>query len=228
MSAVQLMLVGGMPLLRAGVLAALSSDPLLRCVAQEDDVRRGAVRAQHLRAAVAVLLSDTPSADAEFFLAPVDDGQTGDAPKMLVLTDNTSREELLATLRLGVQGYGMLNALTPEGLREAVHAVAQWESWLCPQATRALMATAVQFALLEGPVGLAGTLSEREIDVLRLAAAGKSENYIAAALSLSRNSVKTYLRRTCLKLGVRARGDAIRLAVQRGLIPDRREMHVVA
>lgn len=226
MSEVQVMLVGGAPLLRAGVLAALAPDPALRCVAQEDDMRRGATRATHLGTPVVVLLTESPQEDVELFLAPV--GESEARPKVLVLTEHKGREELLAALRLGVHGYGVLTSLTAEDLRGGVHAVARWDSWLCPLATRALMATAVQHALLEGPVGLANTLSEREIDVLRLAAIGKSEQYIAATLSLSRNSIKTYLRRTCLKLGVTARGDAIRLAVQRGLIPDRRELRVAA
>jgi DNA-binding NarL/FixJ family response regulator len=65
-------------------------------------------------------------------------------------------------------------------------------------------------------------ISKRELEVLRLFADGNTEPGIGAALHLSRNTVKTYLRRIGAKLGVKSRSDAVRVAFRRGLIPDRR------
>jgi NarL family two-component system response regulator YdfI len=67
-----------------------------------------------------------------------------------------------------------------------------------------------------------GPLSEREAAVLRLIAAGTREERAAQELHLSRNTVKTYLRRVCAKLDAPSRAAAIRVAIERGLIPDRR------
>lgn len=52
-------------------------------------------------------------------------------------------------------------------------------------------------------------LSERELDVLRLAAAGKSDREIVKALDLSPKTVETYLQRIYAKLGVRNQSAAV-------------------
>jgi DNA-binding CsgD family transcriptional regulator len=69
------------------------------------------------------------------------------------------------------------------------------------------------------PATPAGSLSPREIDVLRLVAAGASNNDIAADLGLMPNTVKAYLRSITRKLGAANRTHAVRLARDARLIP---------
>jgi DNA-binding CsgD family transcriptional regulator len=73
-----------------------------------------------------------------------------------------------------------------------------------------------------------GGLSSRELEVLCQAAHGEGDSGIATALSLSRNSVKTYWQRIREKLAVKTREEALREAVMQGLIPDRRRRHSYA
>jgi DNA-binding NarL/FixJ family response regulator len=61
-------------------------------------------------------------------------------------------------------------------------------------------------------------LSPREREVLRLASGGATNPEIAAELGLGRESVKTLLSRAFLKLGVRNRTEAVRIAQERGLL----------
>ncbi|MBR2839152.1 MAG: response regulator transcription factor [Kiritimatiellae bacterium] len=62
-------------------------------------------------------------------------------------------------------------------------------------------------------------LSAREAEALVLAAKGAGNREIAAAMSLSENSVKMFLKRAFFKLGASNRAEAVQLAVRRGLIP---------
>jgi DNA-binding CsgD family transcriptional regulator len=87
----------------------------------------------------------------------------------------------------------------------------------------------IALAAAGGPIGerrrrtMLGGLSPREVDVLRLAAGGTGDSDIAALLTLSRNSVKTYWQRIRAKLPASSRQDAIRRAIAQGLVPDRRQ-----
>jgi DNA-binding NarL/FixJ family response regulator len=66
---------------------------------------------------------------------------------------------------------------------------------------------------------LAGTsLSDREIEVLKQVALGRSNKVIAAKLALSDETVKAYLKRVFEKLGAADRTQAVMVAIQRGFI----------
>ena len=62
-------------------------------------------------------------------------------------------------------------------------------------------------------------LSAREAEALVLASKGAGNREIAAAMNLSENSVKMFLKRAFFKLGAANRAEAVQLAVKRGLIP---------
>jgi DNA-binding CsgD family transcriptional regulator len=69
-----------------------------------------------------------------------------------------------------------------------------------------------------GAVDGSGMLSSRDVELVRHLAAGRSTSQIAAAMSLSGNTVRTRIRRVTSKLDVAGRGDAVRTAEARGLI----------
>ena len=64
----------------------------------------------------------------------------------------------------------------------------------------------------------ADTLSERELEVLRLIARGETNRGAAAHLFISEATVKTHLLHIYAKLGVNDRAAAVALAVERGLV----------
>lgn len=234
MAELRIIVAGGAPLLQAGIVAALAADERLRIVAQVEDVHQA--RAYVLQGAcdVLVLNTDTPHLEAAWVITgdatgSGEDGESadnggGEPVKVLILTDDDSRHELLATLRVGVRGYGIHSRLQQEDIRAAVRTVAGGKSWLCPMATGHL----VQLAVVDSGNGTLGSrtsgpLSPREAEVLRLAADGDGEDQIALALCLSKNTVKTYLRRIREKLQVTSRGEAVRIGFQHGLISSRRQ-----
>ncbi len=147
------------------------------------------------------------------------------APKLLLLTSNERSDELFASLQAGAAGYGILGQLAPPDLRGAALHLLRWGSWLCPVALeklKAAVAVRVEGAPAGRPPRGRSTLSERELEVLRLKALGHRQQQIASTLHIAPCTVKTYIRRTCDKLEVHSCRDAIRIAIDRGLIPDRR------
>ncbi len=223
----RIIVAGGAPLLQAGIVAALASDARLRLVAQVEDVQQAQDFLRRGACDVLVLNTESPHLEAAQVMARHDDGGDdvpGVPAKVLVLTDDASQHELLATLQVGVQGYGIRTRLQPEDIRAAVLTVARGDCWLCGMATRHL----VQLAIVDSGNGAlggghSGPLSPREAEVLRLAAEGDGEEQIAQSLCLSKNTVKTYLRRIREKLQATSRGDAVRIGYEHGLIPVRRQ-----
>ena len=68
------------------------------------------------------------------------------------------------------------------------------------------------------PVRSAGGLSARELEVLKLLAAGGSNKSIGLQLSLSENTIKSHISHIFAKLGVQNRAEAVSAAMQRGLL----------
>ena len=69
-----------------------------------------------------------------------------------------------------------------------------------------------------GDAGAASGLTEREVDVLRLLVAGRSNPEIAAALFISAGTVRTHVSNILAKLDARSRTEAVTVAHRRGLV----------
>jgi two-component system NarL family response regulator len=213
----RIVLAGGAPLLQAGIVAALSADDRLRLVARLEDAREAGEYLRRGACDIVVLNTESPRVEAAAVIAGYE-GQ-GEGAKLLVLTDDEDRQELLATLQAGVQGYGIRRTLWPEDIRCGVLSVGRGFRWTCPQATRYLVQLVVEDGAGARGAGGAGPLSPREVEVLRLAGEGAREERIAATLCLSPNTVKTYFRRIREKLQATTRVEAVRLGYEQGLIP---------
>jgi DNA-binding NarL/FixJ family response regulator len=98
----------------------------------------------------------------------------------------------------------------PDALRAAVHGAATGKVQLAPEAAAVLMRRMVEPEVEE--------LSPRELDVLQLIAAGKTNKGIANALYISEKTVKTHVSSIIAKLGVESRTQAALVAVERGLV----------
>lgn len=142
-----------------------------------------------------------------------------DRTQVIVLTTFDVDEYVDRALRAGAAAF-LLKTLTHEQLAEAVHLVARGDALLAPSATRRLIARYLDRAPAPGPAAvrrLAG-LTERELDVLRALAGGRSNAEIAAALFVTENTVKTHVARILTKTGARDRTQAVILAFDAGLV----------
>jgi DNA-binding NarL/FixJ family response regulator len=142
----------------------------------------------------------------------------GDTVPVLVLTTFDDDELVLRALRAGARGY-LLKDVTLDQLLGAVRTLAGGGTLLQPALTDRLL-RAVS-AGRSGPAeGFARPepLTLRELDVLRLVAAGLSNNEIASGLHLAPGTVKNHVTAVLLKLGVRDRTRAVLRALDLGLL----------
>ena len=112
----------------------------------------------------------------------------------------------------------MLKNASPEDLVRAVHVVAAGEALLAPSITRRVIA---DYADRPGPNKRAAGLdhlTERELEVLRLLATGKSNAELAHELYLGEGTVKTHVSHLLGKLGLRDRVQAVVFAYESGLV----------
>jgi two-component system NarL family response regulator len=127
--------------------------------------------------------------------------------RIIVLTTYDGDEDVYKALHAGAQGYLLKDAPTEE-LLGAIRAVARGERYIPAAVARRLADRAMAGA----------PLSEREIEVLRLVAAGMTNREIAAQLFIAEGTVKTHLNSVHEKLGVRDRTEAVMVAVRRGIL----------
>ena len=134
---------------------------------------------------------------------------------ILVLTGYDDDEYVFALLEAGAAGY-LLKESSGEELIEAIRQVMAGETVLHPKIMRKVLNR------LRAPVeeqvtqALGEVLSDREMEVLRLAAKGMRNMEIADNLTLSVRTVQTHLRSIFNKLGVGSRSEAIVYGLKKG------------
>jgi DNA-binding NarL/FixJ family response regulator len=131
-----------------------------------------------------------------------------DPPRVIVLTTYDSDADILRAVEAGAAGY-LLKDSRPDELFRALRTAAAGETVLSPP-----MASRPMSRFRSPQV----TLSQREIEILELLAAGASNREISRKLFISEATVKTHLAPVYDKLGVDSRTAAIHTAVQRRLI----------
>jgi DNA-binding NarL/FixJ family response regulator len=139
-------------------------------------------------------------------------------PPVLVLTTYDDDETLAEALSAGAAGF-VLKEAPGEQLRSAVRAVANGAAWFDPVvAGRVLEA----YRSAAGPASQSASeelgLSPRELEVLKLLAAGKTNPEIAEALFISRRTARAHVSNLLVKLGVHHRGEAAALAHASGIV----------
>jgi DNA-binding NarL/FixJ family response regulator len=133
---------------------------------------------------------------------------------VLVLTTYADDDSLFPALQAGAHGYLTKDA-SAEEIERAIRAVADGHTHLDPAIQRRLVATVLS-TKTQNPA-LPDDLTTREIEVLKLIAAGLSNAEIAAALVVSAATVKTHINHIFQKTGARDRAQAVRYAYQHGL-----------
>jgi DNA-binding NarL/FixJ family response regulator len=133
------------------------------------------------------------------------------AVHVLVLTTYDSDADVLPAIEAGATGY-LLKDAPREELVRAVRAAHQGQPVLAPSVAQKLIGR------VREPAGPEQTLTGRELEVLRLVAAGTTNREAARRLFISEATVKTHLLHLYAKLGVRDRAAAVAAAYPTGLL----------
>jgi two-component system nitrate/nitrite response regulator NarL len=198
------------PLYREGVSRALTATGQIDVLAQVEDGRAALEEIERHRPDVAVLDLKLPGLDGLAVThALVRDGVP---TRVLMLSAFTESGIVYRALEMGVAGYLPKEARREE-IADAVLACARGENVVPAQLTSGLVSEIRLRAVHEAPA-----LTERESQVLRLIAAGKSVPAIASELYLGATTVKTHTQHLYEKLGVSDRAAAVAEAMRRGLI----------
>jgi DNA-binding NarL/FixJ family response regulator len=137
---------------------------------------------------------------------------------VVILTTFERDDYILEAIRAGASGFLLKNA-PPEELVAAVRTAADGDALLSPSVTRRVMDRLVSVAPATPTRGMSlEQLTEREEEVLRLVALGRSNREIAKELFLGEATVKTHVSHLLAKLQLRDRVQAVVFAYESGLV----------
>ena len=203
-------------MVRAGLRSLLEGEPDIVVVAEAADGEQALATVRRFRPDVVLMDIRMPNLDG--IAATRRLVEEGTEVRILMLTTFDLEQYVFDSLVAGASGF-LLKDATADDLIGAVRVVASGNGLLAPSATRRVIET---FAQLPRPDerlqdGMA-EMSDREVEVLRLLAAGASNAAIAEQLFLGEATVKTHVSRIFSKLGLRDRVQAVIFAYEAGLI----------
>lgn len=141
---------------------------------------------------------------------------SGSTTKVIALTSFSEDDKVFPAIQAGAASY-LLKDVSPDNLVEAIRAVHRGEARLHPDITRKLMQQ-VSHKRNEIQESSVEQLTEREIEVLRLVARGRSNREIAEDLFISEKTVKTHISNILGKLNLDQRTQLVIYAIKNKLV----------
>lgn len=187
--------------------SALSSSDEVAVVGTVGTAAEGVRSATTLRPDVVILDYDLPDSDGVSAIVAIKSACP--ATRVLMLTSYTDSVLLSEAMDAGCSGYITKRNGAAEILA-AVLAVASDETPVSPDMVRSLMA--------RDQAGIGSDLTERELEVLRIAARGLSNKEIASELFLSVNTVRNHMQHVLNKLGAHSKLEATAIAARAGIL----------
>lgn len=216
---IRVLVVDDQPLMRQGFRLILSAQPDIEVLGEAADGKEALEAVERLQPDVVLMDIRMPGLDG------IEATRQIKGPRVLILTTFGHDEYVVEALKAGASGF-LLKDATPDELTRAVRVIASGESLLAPSVTTALIARVLP-SLERSPDPEHGLkrrednlseLTDRETEVLRLVATGKSNAEIAATLFVSEATVKTHVSHMLAKLGLRDRVQAVVAAYENGLV----------
>lgn len=201
---IRILTVDDHQLLREGIASVLESQDDMTLVAQASNGREAIETFRRLRPDVTLMDLRMPDMSGIEAITAIR-AEFSDA-RIIVLTTYAGDAQAAAALKAGAAGY-LLKSLVRKELLETIRAVHAGKRRVPPE-----IATQIAEHVADD------ALTQREIEVLRRVAAGKSNKLIAAALDISEGTVKTHMKSILPKLDASDRTHAVMIALKRGIL----------
>ncbi|MCX6005746.1 MAG: response regulator transcription factor [Chloroflexi bacterium] len=212
MDSIKILIVDDHPVVREGIGAMLKREPDFKIVGEASNGLEAVEQARELSPDVILMDLRMPEMDGVEAISRIKEAKP--EVKFIILTTFSDDEYIFKGIAAGARAY-LLKDAPREELFKAIRAVSRGES---------LIQTVVASRVLDKLAELsrknpgAETLSEREVEVLRLMAKGVSNSNIAEELSITQSTVKTHITSIFQKLNVTTRTEAVTTALKRGII----------
>lgn len=207
---IRVLLVDDHQVVRRGLRTFLEVQDDIEVVGEASDGAEGVARAEELAPDVVLMDVKMPGMDGIEALRTL--REKANPARVLIVTSFTEQRTVVPALRAGASGY-VYKDIDPEALAGAIRSVHAGHVLLQPEVADALLS---QDDTGSGQ-GRAGALTDREREVLRLIADGRSNREIARALVLSEKTVKTHVSNILMKLDLADRTQAALWAVRHGV-----------
>lgn len=211
---IRLVVVENEALVRQGLLRLLELDPELEIAGEAADGEAALEIIARTKPDVVLLDVRMPKLDGIGVLRRL--AKSDHFPPCLILTTFNDTEIALDAVRAGAKGY-LLKDVTFAQLGETVRTLARGGNHIAPALTNALMDAIVDSSCPEDP-DRHEALTDRELEVLRLMAAGYSNKEIGEALRVAERTIKNHVSSILGKLYVRDRTRAVLKALEHRLL----------
>jgi DNA-binding NarL/FixJ family response regulator len=215
---IRVLLVDDQVLLRAGFRMILEAQPDIEVVGEAGDGLQAVDAARRLKPDLVLMDIRMPGLDGIEATRRLAGAGVESRVKVVILTTYDLDEYVFDALAAGASGF-LLKHVPPEELVRGVRAAAAGDALLAPSVTRRLIE---EFAKRRAPARWKSTdvesLTEREREVLRLLARGRSNQEIAAELHVGEATIKTHVAHVLDKLDLRDRVQAVIFAYELGLV----------
>ena len=203
-SLIRILTVDDHPLLRKGIAALVNAEPDMKLVAEASNGEEAIEAFRSHRPDVTLMDLQMPGLNGLEAISRIR-SEFPDA-RIIVLTTYTGDIQVLRALKAGARAY-ILKGHVHKELLEAVRAVHAGQKRIPPDIAAELAEHAMD-----------DELTEREIDVLKLVAAGNGNKQIADQLSIGEATVKSHVTNILSKLGANDRSHAVTIGLKRGII----------
>jgi DNA-binding NarL/FixJ family response regulator len=215
---IRVLLVDDQVLVRAGFRMILEAQPDIEVVGEAGDGLQAVDAARRLTPDLVLMDIRMPGLDGIEATRRLAGAGVESPVKVVILTTYDLDEYVFDALAAGASGF-LLKHVPPEELVRGVRAAAAGDALLAPSVTRRLIE---EFAKRRAPALWKSTdvesLTEREREVLRLLARGRSNQEIAAELHVGEATIKTHVAHVLDKLDLRDRVQAVIFAYELGLV----------
>ena len=209
---IRVLLADDHPVVRDGLTAILSTQPDFQIVGEAATGAEAVHLAAHLNPDVVLIDIEMPGLDGVEALRQI--RATRPEARVIVFTAFDTDERIVAAVQAGAQGY-LLKGAPRDELFKAIRVVSAGGSLLQPVVASKLL-NHVRSRADDEPEP--ESLTDRETEVLKLLAQGKSNKDIAGQLVISERTVKFHVSSIMGKLGASNRTEAVMIAVARGLV----------